>query len=129
VCVCQKIQLRIEGRENGDLRAVATLSGVPLNLQMSETHILIRLLRVYISRNWEFGLALVKLRNFGGEPPTPPAPTQRLSIALHRSCHRHNLRPSRKHCLTDTSVLNRNTCNLEMYCGQSMYEQQFNALV
>jgi hypothetical protein len=43
------------------------LVGVPLNLQMNETHILIRLLRVYIPRNWEFGSALAKLQNFGGE--------------------------------------------------------------
>jgi hypothetical protein len=39
--------LRTEGRENGDLGAVAPLPGVPLNLQMGETRILIRLLRVY----------------------------------------------------------------------------------
>jgi hypothetical protein len=39
----QQIQLRIEGRENGDLGAVAPQSAVPLNLQMNETHILIRL--------------------------------------------------------------------------------------
>src|SRR5215510_12570529 len=50
----QQIQLRTEGRENGDLGAVAPQSGVPLKLQMSETRILIRLLRIYFSRNWEF---------------------------------------------------------------------------
>jgi hypothetical protein len=61
----QQIQLRIEGRENGDLGAVAPYSGVPLHLQMNEIHILIRLLRMYIPRNWEFGSALAKLRNFG----------------------------------------------------------------
>jgi hypothetical protein len=33
---------------------------------MSETRILIRLLRMYFPRNWEFGSALSKLRNFGG---------------------------------------------------------------
>jgi hypothetical protein len=48
---------RTESRENGD--------GVPLTLQMSETRILIRLLRIYFPRNWEFGSALLKLRNFG----------------------------------------------------------------
>jgi hypothetical protein len=67
----QQIQLRIEGRENGDLGAVAPLAGVPLNLQMSETRILIRLLRMYIPRNREFSSALAKLRNFGGGPQTP----------------------------------------------------------
>jgi hypothetical protein len=41
---------------------------------MNETHILIRLLWMYISQNWEFGSALAKLRNFGGgfEPPKVP---------------------------------------------------------
>jgi hypothetical protein len=58
----QQIQLRIEGRQNGDLGAVAPYSGVSLNLEMNETHILIRLLRMYIPRNWEFGSALA---NFG----------------------------------------------------------------
>jgi hypothetical protein len=51
----QQIQLRTEGRENGDLGAVAPYSGVPLNLQMSETRILIRLLRMYFPRNYKFG--------------------------------------------------------------------------
>jgi hypothetical protein len=46
----------------------------PLSLQMSETRILSRLLRMYFPRNWEFGSVLSKLRNFGGcgvETPTP----------------------------------------------------------
>jgi hypothetical protein len=41
---------------------------------MNETHILIRLLQMYIPWNWEFGSALAKLRNFGWgrfEPPPP----------------------------------------------------------
>jgi hypothetical protein len=52
------------------------LVGVPLNLQMSETRILIRLLRMYFPQNWEFGSALSKLRNFGGGGvwnPNPPS--------------------------------------------------------
>jgi hypothetical protein len=61
----QQIQLRTEGRENGYLGAVAPWSGVPLDLQMNETRILITLLWMYIPRNWEFGSALSKLRNFG----------------------------------------------------------------
>jgi hypothetical protein len=61
----QQIQLRTEGRENGDLGAVAPYSGVPLNSQMSKNHVLIRLLRMYFLRNREFGWALSKLRNFG----------------------------------------------------------------
>jgi hypothetical protein len=61
---CQQIQLRTEGRESGDLGAVAPWSGVSLNLQMSETHILIRLLRMYFPRNSEFGSALSKTSEF-----------------------------------------------------------------
>jgi hypothetical protein len=59
----QRIQLRTEDRENGDLGAVAPWSGVPLNLQINETYILITLSRMYIPRNCEFGSALAKLRN------------------------------------------------------------------
>jgi hypothetical protein len=58
----QHIQLRTEGRENGDLGAVAPYSGVPLNLQMSETRILIRLLRMYFPRNWN---SAQLFQNFG----------------------------------------------------------------
>jgi hypothetical protein len=54
------------GRENGDLGAVVRYSEVPLNLQMSDTGIIIRLSRMYFPRNWEFGSALSTLRNFGG---------------------------------------------------------------
>jgi hypothetical protein len=81
--------LRTEGRENGDLGA--PYSGVPLNLQRSEIHILIRLLQMYFPRNWEFGSAWSKLRTFGGgdveHPPfgTPlvlPLPV--INKALHR---------------------------------------------
>jgi hypothetical protein len=69
----QQIQLRTESRENGDLGAVAPYSGVLLSLQVCETRILIRLLRMYFPRNREFGSALSKLRNFGGfETPNPP---------------------------------------------------------
>jgi hypothetical protein len=61
----QQIQLRTQGRENGDLEVAAPYSGVPLNLQMNEPRILIRLLRMYFPRNREFGSALSKLWNFG----------------------------------------------------------------
>ena len=44
--------------------------------KMSESRILVRLLRMYFPRNWEFGSALSKLRNFGGggfeHPKLPP---------------------------------------------------------
>jgi hypothetical protein len=43
---------------------------------MSETRILIRL-RVYFSRNWEFGSALSKFLNFGGGGVERPAPSVR----------------------------------------------------
>jgi hypothetical protein len=61
----QQIQLRTEGRENGDLGAVVPYSGVQLNLKISETRILIRVLRMYFPRNREFGSTLSKLWNFG----------------------------------------------------------------
>jgi hypothetical protein len=59
----QKIQLRTEGRKNGDL-----------NLPLSETRILVRLLWMYFPQNWEFGSTLSKLRNlrWGGLTPPPP---------------------------------------------------------
>jgi hypothetical protein len=68
----QRIQLRTEGRGKRNLGALTPKSGVPLNLQMSETRILIRLLRMYFPWNWEFGLALSKLQNFvvGLNPPS-----------------------------------------------------------
>jgi hypothetical protein len=47
--------------------AVDPKSIFQLNLQMNETHILIRLLRMYIPWNWEFGSDLAKLQNFGEE--------------------------------------------------------------
>jgi hypothetical protein len=84
-----QIQLRTEGRENRDLGAVAPLSGVPLNLQMSETRILIRLLRMYFPRNWEFGSALSKLRNFVGgggvNQSKPPSVSHCLSLSIERN--------------------------------------------
>jgi hypothetical protein len=66
----QQIQLTTEGRENGDLGAVAPYSGVPLNLQMNETHILIRLLCMRIR------LSFVKTSEFlgGGLNPHPRMP-------------------------------------------------------
>jgi hypothetical protein len=54
-------------------------SGVPLNLQMSETPILIRLLWMYFPQNWEFGSALSKLWNFGVEFELPKP----RSLVLH----------------------------------------------
>jgi hypothetical protein len=39
-------------------------SGDPLNLQMSETHILVRLLQMYFPRNWKFGLTLSFIHSF-----------------------------------------------------------------
>jgi hypothetical protein len=78
----QQIQLMIECRENGGLSAVAPLSGVPLNLQMSETRILIRLLRVYFPRISEFGSAS-EFRGGGGWTPKPP-PSVRHWYPLHR---------------------------------------------
>jgi hypothetical protein len=55
----QQIQLRTEGRENGDLGAVAV---VPLNLQMSETHILLGCYRYIFHRT---GNSAQLCKNFG----------------------------------------------------------------
>ena len=44
--------------------------------KMSESRILVRLLQMYFPRNWEFGSALSKLRNFGRgglNTPNPPS--------------------------------------------------------
>jgi hypothetical protein len=71
----------VEDRENGDLGVVAQ-SVVPLDLQMNETRILIRLLSVYIPRNWEFGSALSKFRNFRGGFKTPQTPTPPLCMPM-----------------------------------------------
>jgi hypothetical protein len=86
----QQNQVRIEGRENEDMGAVAPYSGFPFNLQMNETRILIRLLRMYIPRNWEFGSTLAKFRGEGGfDPPTttPPFGTPLYCEDLHVECY------------------------------------------
>jgi hypothetical protein len=64
--VGHQIHLRKDGRKNGDLGAVTPYSGFPLNLQTSETRVLMRLLWMYLPRNWEFGSALSELRIFRG---------------------------------------------------------------
>jgi hypothetical protein len=73
----QPMQLRTEDRQNGDLGAVEPQRGVPLNLQMSDTIILIRLLRMYIPRNWEFSSALSKLLDFCGVVEIQKTPSVR----------------------------------------------------
>jgi hypothetical protein len=60
-------------RERGSVGG-SPYSGIPLNLQMSETRILIRLLGMYFPRNWEFGSALSTLRNLGGGGVWTPKP-------------------------------------------------------
>jgi hypothetical protein len=52
-------------REQGS-GGCSPLSVFPLNLQIRETHVLVRLLWMCYPRNWEFGSALSKLWNFGG---------------------------------------------------------------
>ena len=54
--------------------------------KISESCILVRLLRMYFPRNWEFGSDLSKLRNFGGglNTPTPPRyATDILQVSKH----------------------------------------------
>jgi hypothetical protein len=64
-------------------------SGVPLNSQVSDTCILIRLLWMHFPRNWEFGSTLSKLRNFRGggvfEPLNHPP-----SLVRHGAGGTHN---------------------------------------
>jgi hypothetical protein len=79
----QQIQLRTAGWINGDLRVVASWSGVPLNLQMSETCILVWLLQMYFPHNWNSAQLCQNFGNFGGRgrlnpwTPEPPPPSVR----------------------------------------------------
>jgi hypothetical protein len=64
-------------RERGSGGSSPPSQGFHSILQMNETHILIRFLRMYFPRNWEFGSALSKLRNLGVcgwglNPPNAP---------------------------------------------------------
>jgi hypothetical protein len=53
---------------------------------MNEAHILIRLLWMYIPRNWEFGSALAKLRNFeGGLNPSTPSPLRYTTASFYQA--------------------------------------------
>jgi hypothetical protein len=73
----QQIQLRTEGRENRDLGAVAPYSRVPPNLQMGETHILIRFLGCIFHRTGNSARLCQKFGIISGEfqtPPNPPPP-------------------------------------------------------
>jgi hypothetical protein len=51
---------------------------------------MIRLVRMYIPLNWEFGSALAKLRNFGGsltpQPPHPPYANVMKNADCHLEC-------------------------------------------
>jgi hypothetical protein len=68
----QQIQLEtVGGQREGRSGGGSPLIKVPLNLQMSETRILISLLQMYFPRNRKFGSALSKLLSFGVEPPNP----------------------------------------------------------
>jgi hypothetical protein len=69
---------------------------------MEEPRILIRLLWVYFTRNWEFGSALSKLQNFGGggggfltQPPpkTPQSTPMALRLFILRE-DQHSCMPS-----------------------------------
>jgi hypothetical protein len=61
----KQIKLRIEGRENIYLGMVAYL-GVPLNLKINETHILIRLCTDVYSTELVIRLSFSKTSEFGG---------------------------------------------------------------
>jgi hypothetical protein len=70
----QQIQLKTEGREDGDRGELARWSGVPLNLQMNETCVVIMLLWMCIPWNREFGTALSKRQDFKGGGGIEPHP-------------------------------------------------------
>jgi hypothetical protein len=78
----QQIQLRTEGKGNGDLGAVApsqVFRSICNPVRLCQTFGMSGLLRMYFPRNWEFGSALSKLWNFGvvWTPQTPAAPSVR----------------------------------------------------
>jgi hypothetical protein len=63
-------------------------SDVSLCLQISETRIVIGLLRMYFPTNWDFSSTLSKLRNFVGVPPKLPRYTiTTLFVQTSTSCH------------------------------------------
>jgi hypothetical protein len=69
---------RERGSEGGS--TLVRVSAKFSNFQISETRILIRLLRLYFPRNWKFDSALSKFRNFEGgrfdQPKTPLPPVR-----------------------------------------------------
>jgi hypothetical protein len=75
---------------------------------MNETRILIRLLRMYIPRNWEFGSALAKHRNFGSvvEPPKPLGTP--LNTSLTHTCYITSATTSLTEYLALTGILRHN---------------------
>jgi hypothetical protein len=81
-------------KERGSLGGTP-YSGFWLNLQMSKIRILIRLLRMYFPRNWEFVSAPSKLRNFGeasGLNTSPPPPPVRQQDPITNWSRAHLLR-------------------------------------
>jgi hypothetical protein len=68
----QQIQLKTQGRVNGDQGAVAHWSGDPLTLQMSETRIHISLLRMYFHGNGNSAQLYQNCGISGGLTPPPP---------------------------------------------------------
>jgi hypothetical protein len=73
-------------------------------LQMSETRILIRLLRMYFPRNWEFVSDLSKLRDFGGGGWTPQTPSRYDTDCGQVQCL--NIKPGAKYSNRKASLPN-----------------------
>jgi hypothetical protein len=110
----QQIQLKTVGRENGDLGAVAPWSGVPLNLKMSETRILIRLLRIYLPRISEFGSASEFRRGVEPTKLPPPLGTPLLSTSQtttlqlttpHHQVYRFGYQSGTHYCTPDDGYI------------------------
>jgi hypothetical protein len=74
VMLALQYALALERKKNTTVGVIAGREDFSWNnSKMSETHILVTLLQMYFPRNWEFGSALSKFRNFGGGwTPKPP---------------------------------------------------------
>jgi len=61
--------------------------------KMSESCILVRLLRMYFPRKWEFGSALSKPRNFGGVGGWTTPPRYATGFRVISCCNHNSLLP------------------------------------
>ena len=90
---------------------------------MSESLILVRLLRMYFPRNWEFSSALSKLRNFGGvvvwTPQTPPLGTPLLVIQFCKWIGCYEKRPGVRRVSIFVLIINKSKLS-NWLCGTQL---------